>query len=78
MTGQDKRGTARRPLIARAEIIEEGSSVAITVRVSDVSKDGCYIDIRSPLPKGTLVWIKVVNASEAFEARRRWPTRIRI
>ncbi len=31
-------------------------------------RDGCYIDMRSPLPKGASVAITIVVARDAFEA----------
>ena len=68
MTDQDRRSNARVPFIAHAEIIEEGSSVRVAVRVSDLGNDGCYVDMRAPLPKGASVTITIVSARDAFEA----------
>jgi hypothetical protein len=68
MTDKDRRSNLRVPFVAYAEIIEEGSSVSIGVRVSDLGNDGCYVDMRAPLPKGASVRIKVVAATDAFEA----------
>jgi hypothetical protein len=56
------------PCVASAEIIEGGSNVSIAARVSDLGNDGCYVDMRSPLPTGALVWIKVTTATDALEA----------
>jgi hypothetical protein len=71
MTDQDRRRSLRWSFVAQAEIIEEGSSVSILVRVSDVSNEGCYVDLRSPLPEGTVVFIKIVTARDIFEAEAR-------
>jgi PilZ domain len=68
MTEQDRRSNPRVPFIAYAEITEDGSSVSIPVRVSDISNEGCYVDMRAPLPKEALARIKVVTATDAFEA----------
>jgi hypothetical protein len=68
MAQPDRRSNARVPFIAYAEIIEEGSSVTVAVRVSDLGNDGCYVDMRSPLPKGASVAITIVVARDAFEA----------
>lgn len=38
------------------------------MRISDLSNDGCYVDMCSPLSKGTLVVIKLVAAKDTFEA----------
>jgi hypothetical protein len=68
MTEQERRSNLRVPFVAHAEIVEEGSSVSIAVRVSDLSSSGCYIDMRAPLPKGASVRIKVVTGILVFEA----------
>ena len=68
MAQPDRRSNARVPFIAYAEIIEEGSSVTVAVRVSDLGNDGCYVDTRAPLPKGAAVRIKIVSARDVFEA----------
>ncbi len=68
MTEQDRRSNLRVPLVAYAEITEDGSAVCIPVRVSDISNEGCYVDMRAPLAKEALVRIKVVTAADAFEA----------
>jgi hypothetical protein len=68
MTDQERRSNLRVPFVAYAEIIEAGSSVSIAVRVSDLGNDGCYVDMRAPLPKGASVRVRVVAATDAFEA----------
>jgi hypothetical protein len=52
MAQPDRRSNARVPFIAHAEIIEEGSSVSVAVRVSNLGNDGRSVDMRAPLPKG--------------------------
>jgi hypothetical protein len=68
MTGSERRNHRRVPFIAQAELTEEGSSVSIPVRVSDISSEGCYVDLRAPLPKGASVRIKVVAATDVLKA----------
>jgi PilZ domain len=65
---KERRTTLRVPFVAYAEITEEGANVSIGARVSDISRDGCYIDLRSALPQGTSVQIKIKTATEFFEA----------
>jgi hypothetical protein len=64
----ERRTTLRVPFVAYAEITETGTDVSIGARVSDISKDGCYVDLRSALPEGTCVQIKINTATEFFEA----------
>jgi hypothetical protein len=65
---KDRRTTLRVPFVAHAEITEAGANVSIGARVSDISRDGCYIDLRSALPLGTSVQIRIKTATEIFEA----------
>jgi PilZ domain-containing protein len=65
---KERRTTLRVPFVAHAEIIEAGTGVSIGARVSDISKDGCYVDLRSALPQGTSVQIRIRTATEIFEA----------
>jgi hypothetical protein len=65
---KERRQTLRVPFVAYAEVTEEGANVSIGARVSDISRDGCYIDLRSALPQGTSVQIKIKTAAEFFEA----------
>jgi len=65
---KERRTTLRVPFVAHAEITEAGAGVSIGARVSDISSDGCYVDLRSALPLGTSVQIKIRTATEIFEA----------
>ena len=64
----ERRTTLRVPFVAYAEITERGSNVSVGARVSDISKDGCYVDLRAALPQGSSVQIKIKTATEIFEA----------
>jgi hypothetical protein len=64
----ERRTTLRVPFVAYAEITETGTDVSVGARVSDISKDGCYVDLRAALPQGTSVQIKINTATEFFEA----------
>lgn len=65
---KERRTTLRVPFVAYAEITEAGSGVSISAQVNDISKDGCYVDLRSALPQGTSVRITIKTATETFEA----------
>jgi hypothetical protein len=56
------------PFVAQAEITESGANTSIAVRISDISKDGRYVDLRSALPVGAAVRIKIRTATEICEA----------
>jgi PilZ domain len=65
---KERRTTLRVPFVAHAEITEAGAGVSISARVSDISSDGCYVDLRSALPQRTSVQIRIRTATEIFEA----------
>jgi hypothetical protein len=65
---KERRATLRAPFVAHAEITEAGANTSIGVRVSDISKDGCYVDLRSALPKGTEVRIRIRTDTGDCEA----------
>jgi hypothetical protein len=65
---QERRRTPRYPFVASAELIEEASGTKMPTRVSELSMNGCYLDMTNPLPKGTPVVVKIFTAADFFEA----------
>lgn len=41
----------------------------IASRVSELSSNGCYLDMMNPFPTGTLVLVKISAGEAFFEAR---------
>jgi len=64
----ERRKTARFPFIANAEVTDTGANAKINARVSELSINGCYVDMLNPLPAGTLVFIKIFTETDFFEA----------
>ena len=64
----DRRVAPRYPLVLLAEVTDQLSSTKFTARTSDVSRMGCYIDMLSPLPRGTQVRVRLHNQKEMFES----------
>jgi hypothetical protein len=64
---KERRSTARFPFVADAELSETNSSTKLSARVSEISINGCYLDIINPLPVGTPVFVKIFTQSEFFE-----------
>jgi hypothetical protein len=63
----DRRAAPRYTLILLAEVTDRLSSAKFTARTSDVSRTGCYVDMLNPLPRGTLVQLRLRNQKEIFE-----------
>ena len=68
---QDRRRFTRYPLIAHIELLEESTATRLKSRVSDISMEGCYLDMVNPLPSGTLVRLTITSGESRFEARGR-------
>ncbi len=41
----------------------------IATRVSELSANGCYLDMMNPFPKGTLVLVKILAGEDFFQAK---------
>jgi hypothetical protein len=65
---QENRRNPRFPFIAVAEIVHTESGGKFNCRVSELSLNGCYVDMLNTLPIGSEVVIKIVAESESFEA----------
>jgi hypothetical protein len=65
------RKTRRSPrftFIAVAEIAHTESEGDFSCRVSELSLNGCYVDMLNALPVGSEVRMKIFSESECFEA----------
>jgi hypothetical protein len=72
--GEDSQPTKRRsvqrcPLVASAEVTEIGSATKLSVRTSELSLGGCYIDTLNPFPEGTLVQLRLLRDNGVFETK---------
>ncbi len=56
---QERRRTPRYMFFASAELLEEKSEVRIATRVSELSRNGCYLDMMNPFPTHTVVRVKI-------------------
>jgi hypothetical protein len=65
----ERRRHTRYPLIAHIELLEESTDTRLKSRVSDISMEGCYLDMVNPLPKGTQVRVVITSGEAKFEAR---------
>ena len=64
----EKRLTPRYPFIAVAEITDIGSGAQLNSQVSELSLNGCYVDMLNTLPVDTKITLKIFAESECFEA----------
>jgi len=55
----ERRRSPRYMFFASAELLEERSEVRIATRVSELSRNGCYLDMMNPFPMHTVVLLKI-------------------
>jgi hypothetical protein len=65
----ERRRTPRYPFAASAELVEASSGVKSTLKVSELSLNGCFVQAPNPLEKGTSVLLKIYKDPQYFEAR---------
>jgi len=68
---QDRRRTPRYPFVASAEVVEAGSGTKTTLKVSELSLNGCYVETPNPMEIGTALVIKIFKEPHFFEATAR-------
>ena len=64
---QTQRKTPRFPFSAPAEILR-GDNPANKTQVNELSLYGCYLDTKTPLPRGSQVTIRIHKNGQFFEA----------
>jgi hypothetical protein len=65
----DRRQSPRFSFIAQGELREERTDTRLNMRVSEISKTGCYVDMMNPLPNGTPINLSIAAGGELFQAR---------
>jgi hypothetical protein len=68
MDFRERRLTPRYPFIAVAEITDAASGAQLNSQVSELSLNGCYVDMLNTLPVNSKVTLKIFADSECFEA----------
>jgi hypothetical protein len=66
---RERRRTPRYIFIASAELYEELTDVRVASRVSELSLNGCYLDMMNPFPTGTLVLLKIFAGEVTFQSK---------
>jgi hypothetical protein len=64
----DRRRTLRFPFDALAEVSWEGSAPQLPARVTEISPNGCHLQMGNPAELGSSVFIKIFTDGRFFEA----------
>ena len=63
-----ERRSPRFPFIASAQVVETRTEARLQARTSDISREGCYLDMLNPLPTGTRLKINVTHQNKQLDA----------
>ena len=63
-----ERRSPRFPFIASAQVVETRTEARLQARTSDLSREGCYLDMLNPLPTGTRLKINVTHRNQELDA----------
>jgi hypothetical protein len=63
-----ERKSPRFPFIASAQVTETRTEARLQARTSDLSREGCYLDMLNPLPTGTRLKINVTHHNQQLDA----------
>ena len=64
----ERRRSPRYPFIAAAEITDAESGGQLSSQVSEISLNGCYLDMLNTLPVNSNVTVKISSDGECLEA----------
>lgn len=70
-SANERRRAQRFSFIATTEVIDAASEAKFSVRTSDLSRIGCYIDMLNPFPIGAALLVQITKESDKFEAAAR-------
>ena len=65
----ERRRSPRYPFAAMAEITDERENARTSSKISDLSRNGCYVEMMNPFPQGTNVLIEIYTDSDFLETQ---------
>jgi hypothetical protein len=68
---RERRAYPRHSVIADAKVIEIKTQAQLGGRCTDLSMNGCYVDIINPFPIGSLVVVRLRDKKKTFESPAR-------
>jgi hypothetical protein len=71
MSEEQRRRNPRYTFIANAELFEAATKMRIASRVSELSMQGCYLDMLNPFPEDTIALVKITAGDKVFESKVR-------
>lgn len=64
----ERRRSPRHPFLASADITDEKENIRSASKVSDLSLEGCYVEMADPFPPGANVTIEIYTDDDFLES----------
>jgi PilZ domain len=65
----ERRANPRHAFVATTEITDSAHALRLSGRVTEISRQGCFVDVVHPLPVGTILKLRVTCDQGSFETR---------
>jgi hypothetical protein len=66
---RQQRTVPRYIFVATTELTDSVSAIKLSGRVTEISRNGCYVDILNALPVGTSLNVRILRDEGAFETK---------
>jgi hypothetical protein len=63
----ERRSVPRYPFVADVEIYEPLSRTRLEGQTSEISANGCYVDVLNPLEKNTVLQLRILRDGQTFQ-----------
>lgn len=63
----ERRSVPRYPFVANVEIYEPLGRIRLDGQTSEISANGCYVDVLNPLEKNTVLQLRIVRDGQSFQ-----------
>jgi hypothetical protein len=63
----ERRSVPRYPFVANVEIYEPLGRIRLNGQTSEISANGCYVDVMNPLEKNTVLQLRIERDGQSFQ-----------
>jgi hypothetical protein len=63
----ERRSVPRYPFVANVEIYEPLGRIRLDGQTSEISANGCYVDLLNPLEKNTVLQLRILRDGQSFQ-----------
>jgi hypothetical protein len=65
----NKRAVPRYSFVATTELTDTANAIRLSGRVTEISRNGCYVDVLNSLPVGTMLNLEIVCDQGRFSTK---------